>query len=198
MGTLINETVAAEKDPDDAHFAIAGRVRLEREARSWSIADLAARSGVSKAAISKIERGETSPTATVLIRLATAFDLTLAGFLLRAESGGDRLVRAADQPCWTDPETGYVRRQIFQNPDNPIEVVEVALPQGQSVFIPASSYRRIRQTLWLREGALTIEEGSAQHDLEPGDCLGFGTPEDVRIVNRSDGVCRYVVTVVRT
>lgn len=198
MDTLVENQIDPNREPDDAHFAIAARVRLEREARSWSIADLASRSGVSKAAISKIERGETSPTATVLIRLATAFDLTLAAFLLRAENGGDRLVRAADQPRWTDPETGYIRRQVFVNPDNPIELVEVELPPGQSVFIPASSYLRIRQILWLREGALSVEEGAARHDLEPGDCLGFGAPEDVRIINRTNGICRYVVTVART
>ena len=50
---------------------------------------MADRSAVSKAAISKIERGETSPTATVLVKLASAFDLTLAGLLLRAEGQGD-------------------------------------------------------------------------------------------------------------
>jgi len=35
---------------------------LERESRGWSLADLAERSGVSKATISKIEREEVSPT----------------------------------------------------------------------------------------------------------------------------------------
>jgi hypothetical protein len=39
--------------------------------------------------------------------LAAAFDLTLAGLLLRAESEGDRVVRAADQPVWRDTATGY-------------------------------------------------------------------------------------------
>lgn len=58
---------------EDPGPAIARRIRLEREARNWSLADLAERSGVSKATISKIERDEMSPTATILLRLASAF-----------------------------------------------------------------------------------------------------------------------------
>ena len=50
-------------------------IRLERDVRGWSLAELAERSGVSKAAISKIEREEMSPTAVILVRLAGAFDL---------------------------------------------------------------------------------------------------------------------------
>src|SRR5271170_6903238 len=109
---------------------IARRLRLERDARSWSQADLAKRSGVSKAMISKIEREEVSPTAVILVRLAGAFDLTLAGLLLRAEGAGDRLSRAADQPVWRDPGAGYLRRQLFTRPDHPLELIRVELPAG--------------------------------------------------------------------
>src|SRR3954466_2251787 len=94
---------------DDLSTRLAQRIRLERDMRGWSLADLAERSGVSKATISKIEREEVSPTAVILVRLAGAFDLTLAGLLLRAEGEGKRLSRAAEQPVWRDPETGYVR-----------------------------------------------------------------------------------------
>src|ERR1700691_5982555 len=129
---------------DGAGTWIARRLRLEREARGWSLADLAERSGVSKATISKIEREEASPTAVVLVRLAGAFDLTFAGLLLRAEGEGKRLSRAVDQPVWRDPATGYLRRQVFSRPDHPLEVVEVELPAGQEVTFPASSYAHIR------------------------------------------------------
>jgi transcriptional regulator with XRE-family HTH domain len=56
---------------DDPAPRIANRIRVEREQRSWSLADLSERSGVSRAMISKIERNEASPTATVLGRLSS-------------------------------------------------------------------------------------------------------------------------------
>src|SRR5712664_656522 len=135
---------------DNTASRIAGRLRLERESRGWSLADLAERSGVSKATISKIERAEVSPTAVVLVRLAAAFDLTLAGLMLRAEGQGERLTRASDQPVWRDPETGYLRKQVFSRPDHPLEIIRVELPPRQRVTLPAASYAHIRQLVWVQ------------------------------------------------
>lgn len=183
---------------DSTTLAIARRIRVEREVRGWSLSDLAAHSAVSKAAISKIERGEVSPTATVLVKLAGAFDLTLAGLLLRAEESGARLVRAAAQPVWRDSPTGYIRRQVFMRPDHPVEIAEIRLPAGQQVTMPASSYAHIRQVVWVTAGSLTVSEGGERHDLEVGDSLGFGAPAEVIFANRSGSPCTYLVTLART
>lgn len=190
MDTLVDETSAQ----------IAARIRLERDARAWSLAELAERSGVSKATISKIERGEVSPTAVILVRLAAAFDLTLAGLLLRAEGEGepDRVSRAASQPVWCDPATGYVRRQVLSRPDHPVEVVQVELPAGSQVVLPSSSYAHIRQAVWLRAGRLTILEGGQRHVLEAGDCLAFGPPSEVTFANEAQHACTYVVVLARS
>lgn len=182
---------------DDTAAQIARRLRLEREARGWSMADLAERSGVSKATISKIEREEMSPTAVILVRLAGAFDLTLAGLLLRAEGGG-RLSRAADQAVWRDPGAGYLRRQVFSRPDHPVEVVQVEMPAGRAVTMPASSYARIRQAVWVQTGALVITEGGERHLLSAGDCLGFGPPAEVTLANEAAEPCTYLVVLARS
>src|SRR3974390_181124 len=150
---------------DNLSQRLAHRLRLERDSRGWSLADLAQRSGVSKATISKIERAEVSPTAVVLVRLASAFDLTLAGLMLRAERQGGRFSRASDQPIWRDPETGYVRRQVFSHPDHPVEIVRVELPARQHVTLPASSYAHIRQLVRVQSGNLVITEGGERHVL---------------------------------
>lgn len=183
---------------DDLSQRLARRLRLERDSRGWSLAQLAERSGVSKAAISKIERAEVSPTAAVLVRLASAFDLTLAGLMLRAESRGGRLSRAAEQPVWHDPETGYVRKQVFSRPDHPVELVRVELPARQRVTLPASSYAHIRQLVWVQNGSLVITEGGERHALAAGDCLGFGPPTDTTFANESNAPCVYVVALARS
>jgi transcriptional regulator with XRE-family HTH domain len=195
---LVNYTRGMTTLRDESSTQIARRVRLERDMRGWSLADLAERSGVSKATISKIEREEVSPTAVILVRLAGAFDLTLAGLLLRAEGEGRRLTRADDQPVWRDPETGYVRKQVFCRPDHPLEVVLVELPAGQRVVLPASSYAHIRQAVWVQSGGLVIVEGGERHVLSAGDCLGFGPPSEVTLANESGDPCAYVVVLARS
>jgi transcriptional regulator with XRE-family HTH domain len=183
---------------DDTITRIARRLRLERDSRGWSQADLAERSGVSKATISKIEREEMSPTAVILVRLAGAFDLTLAGLLLRAEDQAGRLSRAGDQPVWRDPGTGYLRRQVFSRPDHPLEVVQIELPAGQRVVLPASSYAHIRQAIWVEAGDLVILEGGERHELAAGDCLGFGPPCEVTLANETARSCTYLVVLARS
>src|SRR5581483_9617489 len=91
---------------------IAARVRGERTARRWSLDDLAERSQVSKAMISKIERAESSPTAALLGRLSGAYGITLSALLADTQEERRGPVRRADQPVWRDPATGYVRRQV--------------------------------------------------------------------------------------
>jgi transcriptional regulator with XRE-family HTH domain len=183
---------------DELGHRLAQRIRLERDSRGWSLAELAERAGVSKATISKIERAEVSPTAVVLVRLASAFDLTLAGLMLRAESERGRLSRASEQPVWRDPETGYIRKQVFGRPDHPVELVRVELPARQKVTLPASSYAHIRQLVWVQSGNLVVTEGGERHELAAGDCLGFGSPADTTFANESNAICVYVVALARS
>jgi transcriptional regulator with XRE-family HTH domain len=183
---------------DDTETSIARRIRLERDARNWSLAELAEKSGVAKASISKIERGEMSPSAGILARLAAAFDLTLAGLLLKAETEKGRLYRAAEQQIWRDPATGYVRRQIFGRPDHPLEVVRVELPPGKSVSFPSWSYTHLRHVVWVQSGKLTLSEGGARNVLSAGDSLGFGPPSDVTYANDGDSPCIYTVALSRS
>jgi transcriptional regulator with XRE-family HTH domain len=192
MDTIIDD------DVDDLGIRLAHRLKLERDSRGWSLAQLAEQSGVSKATISKIERAEVSPTAVILVRLAAAFDLTLAGLMLRAEGQGQRLIRSNEQPVWRDPETGYQRKQVFNRPDHPVEIIRVEMPAGQKVTLPASSYAHIRQLVWVQRGSLVISEAGERHVLATGDCLGFGSPADTTFANETSSPCVYVVALARS
>jgi transcriptional regulator with XRE-family HTH domain len=182
---------------DDPSTQIAERISTERERRGWSLAELAERSGVSKAMLSKIEREEVSPTATILTRIATAFELTLAGLLEAPDRAPAKFMRRRDQPRWQDPASGYVRRQVFQSARNPLELVEVHLPPGARVALPAASYAFIRQAVWLLSGRLEIREGKNISVLEAGDRLEFGPPADSEYHNPGEKACRYLVALVR-
>ena len=86
---------------------IADGIRKRREQIGISANDLAERSGVSRAMVSKIERLEVSPTAVLLGRLCNALGITLSSLIASAESkAGQPVARAAEQPVWRDPGTG--------------------------------------------------------------------------------------------
>lgn len=177
--------------------ALAQRLKKEREDRGWSLAELAERSNVSKAMISKIERCEASPTATLLGRLSGALGLTVSTLLAGAEDRGRRLARHDDQPIWRDPLTGYVRRALSPSIHGPIQLTLVDLPANAQVGYPASAYAFIHQQIWILEGELSLHEGETEHRLCAGDCLQLGDPVDCLFRNATTKSCRYLVAVAR-
>ena len=71
---------------DNLNQRISARIRIERESRGWSLNDLAERAGASRAMIHKIERGESSPTASMLGRLSGAFGISMSTLIARAHA----------------------------------------------------------------------------------------------------------------
>lgn len=196
-------TTALPPTNDDPLSAnLAARIRLERMSRDWSIAELAAASGVSRAMISRIERTEASPTAALLGRLSGALGLTVSQLLARAETDGarPRHLRGADRTPWIDPETGYVRYALTPPGADP-EMVLIELPPRKSVVYPASSYSVMRgQSVWVMSGRLTIREAGEDTTLDAGDSLAFDMTalKDRTYINPSEtDVATYVVSVAR-
>ncbi|TSD84991.1 helix-turn-helix transcriptional regulator, partial [Mycobacterium sp. KBS0706] len=92
--------LANELEPVDARLA--ARLAALRAEQGWSLDALAERSGISRATLSRLERGETSPTASLLGRLCTAYGRTMSGLIAEVETDPPQLLRRAEQPGWTD------------------------------------------------------------------------------------------------
>ena len=172
-------------------MSIAASVAAARKERAMSVAQLASASGVSRAMIAKVERGEAQPTAVLLGRLSGALGLTLSQLVARAEGSGERFRPREAQPVWTDPQTGYTRRAVTAA-GGPIEVVEVELPSAASVEYSPEAYFR-HHVLWCLDGRLDVTEGTAIHEMSPGDSLTLGAPSRCIYRNPTDRVVRYAV-----
>lgn len=192
MGTITEDSLDAQ---------IALRIRAERESRDWSLDELAQRSGVSRAMISKVERRESSPTAALLGRLSAAFGLTLSQLLARAErgQGGGAVHRRRDQQAWRDPETGFERRSLTPpGAATPLELVSAELPPGETISYPAAAFHFIEdQQIIVISGHLRFTQGPTGYELRAGDCCRLGPPADCRFENPGAAPCRYLVALLR-
>jgi transcriptional regulator with XRE-family HTH domain len=150
---------------DSLTRTLADSIRDERERHGLSVAALAQRSGVSRAMIAKVERGEAQPTAVLLARLAEAFGLSLSELIAAAETESRRLARREDQVVWTDPETGFRRRILSPVPGGPLELSEIELPPHAEVAYPAGSYPVRHQQVYVLAGVLEVTEGSTAQRL---------------------------------
>ena len=188
-----------ENKTDPLESAIGERLRLLRTARNQTLDDLATASGVSRAMISRIERGEASPTAQLLSRLCAALDLTLSAFFAFSQGGGEPLSRREKQTVWRDPETGYQRRAVSP-PDTAsrVEVIDVEFPPGARIAYPPETAKAgMTQHVWLFSGALRMTIAGTVHDLEPGDCLYMSITEGHVFENPGTEPAHYAVVLDR-
>jgi transcriptional regulator with XRE-family HTH domain len=181
----------------DINQLIAHRLRELRDAAGLSLAALAERSGVSKSNISLIERGESSATATVLDKLSAALGVTVASLFEQPADAPSPLSRFADQPVWTDPGSGYVRRNLSPPVYSPIQLVEVSFPAGQRVAYETSVRDvDVHQQVWIIEGRMEVTVGESQWTLDAGDCLAMRLDRPIAWHNPTDKPARYLVSLV--
>ncbi|MEM8852889.1 MAG: GNAT family N-acetyltransferase [Pseudomonadota bacterium] len=161
-------------DPSRLDDRIARRLKALRVERGWSLDDLAKRSGVSRATLSRLEKADVSATAAALGKLCSAYGLTMSRLMLQVEGSAPARVAHAAQPVWEDPETGFQRRTV--SPPTPAfaaEVVECTLPPGTHIAYDRAPHAGLEHHLVLLEGALTVRVNGTAHRLEVGDCLRY-------------------------
>jgi transcriptional regulator with XRE-family HTH domain len=159
-------------DPLDRQ--IADRVRALRAGRGWSLDELARRTGVSRATLSRLENAETSATAATLGRICAAHELTISRLLGSVEDRFVPLVRRADQTVWTDRSIGFTRRSASPPAATLAgEALECTLAAGARAAYDASPRPGLEHHLVLLGGDLTVTVEGRDHVLAPGDCLRY-------------------------
>jgi transcriptional regulator with XRE-family HTH domain len=157
---------------DAIEARIIERLAALRVAAGLSLEELAARSGISRATLSRIERGETSPTAGQLGRLCAVHGWTLSRLMAAAEDAAPALIRRAEQPAWTDPRSGFTRRAA--SPPGPglrVEITACALPAGAAIAYPAPPVPAMEQHILMQAGTLDFTHDAETWRLAAGDCL---------------------------
>lgn len=170
------------------------RLKAARQRHGLTLDDLARRAGVSRAMISRIERGESSPTATVLVRLGSGLGLSLSA-LLEEDAGTGPLARRAEQPAWRDPASGYLRRNVSpRGTGSGFEIVEVELPAGAEVRLDsATGAPSLDQQIWILRGRLDLTVEGIRHELAEGDCLQMHLRGPITYRNPGAAPVRYAV-----
>lgn len=188
--------MVAESDLDRR---IGERVRVLRAAEGLSLEAAAARTGVSRSMISLIERGETSPTAVVLEKLAAGFGVPLSSLFEPAAPPPEPspLSRRADQVVWKDPASGYVRRALTPpGARHPLHLIEVNFPAGARVaFENGGRDPRTRQQVWVLAGSMELTVGRRRYRIGAGDCLAMDLSAPIVFRNPGRRAARYLVAI---
>lgn len=181
----------------DINSRIATRVRDLRTELGMTLDALAAKSDVSRSMLSLIERGESSPTAVVLEKVATGLGVPLATLFEDSSAPVSPVSRREDRTTWRDPQSGYVRRNLSPpNFPSPIQLVEVVLPPGAKVaYETAAREASIHQQIWVQQGSIEVTVGKVTHCLAEDDCLAMLLGEPTTFRNRTRKSARYLVAI---
>ena len=189
-----NDTSTTAAEPLD--LRLAARLAALRTGRNWSLDELATASGISRATLSRLERGDTSPTAALLGRLCAVYGITMSRLIAEAEQTPSQFIARAEQAVWTDPATGFARRTISAPArDYQAELIEGTLPPGAVIDYPLPPVYGLEHHLWLMDGVLDLTVDGIIHRLAPGDCLRYRLTGASRFVCPGPLPAHYIIAI---
>ncbi len=182
---------------DNLSHRLAARLNELRHERGWSLDQLADHSDISRATLSRMEKGEVSPTAETLGRLCAAYGLPMSRLLMMVEDSFDARVPTDRQPVWRDPETGFTRRSVSPPAQGLSgEVLEGYLPPGTIISYDAPPRAGQEHHLIMLEGELTVNVDDTPHTLSIGDCLRYHLSGPTRFETPTASAARYLLALI--
>ena len=187
---------------DGEHYdatAIGPRVRALREAMGMSLRELALRCGVSSAMLSQVERGETSPTLTVAVRIASGLELRLSQLLRLDEGGAVTVVRAGQRQHGGNRRRGHGFEVLTSaQPGQRAELSRHTLAPGGATGAPDDPPMHepgSRETALVEHGSLVLVCDGQRYELGDGDCVTFDADLPHHFENPTDADAAFLAVV---
>jgi transcriptional regulator with XRE-family HTH domain len=169
------------------------RVRGLRRGRGWTLEVLAERSGVSRAMISKLERGEKNPTLVVAAKVAEGLGVSLMQLVGIEERREVVVVPRDRRVVMRDPETGFERQLLSGG--RGLEFIKNVVPEGSTAGEFPPHRRGVEEYLLVEKGRLRVILGGEEYVLDEGDSAYFEADVTHRFDNVGEGECSYYVVI---
>ena len=157
--------------------AIGARVRQERQARQWTLDQLAECARVSRRALVNVEQGAANPSVGTLLRISDALGLGLPALVEPPGAKPMKVTRSGEGAVlWTGEHGG---RGVLVAGSAPPDVLEL----WDWTLGPADRHESephvdgTQESLQVLDGVVTVEVGEQAVTLQVGDAIAF--PGDV-------------------
>lgn len=175
---------------------LGARVRDLRRWRGLTLESLAETSGVSRAMISKLERGEKNPTLVVAARLAEGLGVTLSQLAGMEERREVVVVPRDRRMTMRDPETGFERQLLSPTfVGSGVEFIRNAVPEGGTSGEFPPHKKGVEEYIVVERGRLRAVLGGDEYVLEEGDAVYFEADVAHRFDNVGEGECSYYLVI---
>jgi transcriptional regulator with XRE-family HTH domain len=172
------------------------RVRVIRRARGLTLDGLGELSGVSRAMISKLERGEKNPTLVVAAKLAEGLGVTLSRLAGMEERREVVVVPREKRMVMRDPETGFERQLLSPNTVGlGVEFIQNKIPRGSASGEFPPHRKGVEEHIVVERGTLKATLAGSEYFLRQGDALYFEADVPHSFDNAGDEECTYYLVI---
>lgn len=157
-------------------------IKTLRRKRNLSADELAARSGLTRATVTKMEAGDGNPTVDTLRALAQALGMSASDLMRLAENEGLRR-----------PEVSRVRRAHYQGRRyrlGSLEFFRITAEAEHTLQFDTSWHEDTGEVILLLRGRLLLRVSEQEHELRPGQAIGFKAlyEHQLRVLENSEMV----------
>lgn len=164
-------------------------LRTLRKSRGLSLDKLSELSGVSKAMLAQVERGESNPTITVLWKIANGLHISVTA-LIEEETPEVTLVRRSDVEPMTTEDGKYSAFQMFPYTESSrFEIYAVDMEPG-CVYASEPHHEGVEEFVSVTEGRLVLQLGEERYEADCGDSIRFPADQGHIYLNETDSVVR--------
>lgn len=175
---------------------LGSRIRTLRQQRGLTLDGLAERSGVSRAMLSKIERGENNPTLVVAVKVALGLGISTSELIGVEERREVVMVPKERRMIFRDAVTGFERQLLFPTFEgNSLEFVRHVLPAGVGSGDMPAHQRGAEKYVVVEQGTLRVVFQTGEYVVAEGDALYFECDVAHRFENAGDGPCSYYLVI---
>ena len=166
------------------------QLREKRKARGLSLDELAAASGVSRAALSQIELYKSNPSLGVLWKIAVGLGIPFSE-LMGGQGQGVSVLRRADAQVLRSADGKMESRPLSPAGSNPwVELYELRLAARASHASDPHA-TGTREIVVVLSGSLNLRVGVEVYELAPGDSISFRADVEHAYENPGTSEGRY-------
>jgi len=166
----------------EARAGLPERLRRMRMARHMSLRQLGDMIGTSASFISQLERGLTGASTSTLMRIANAFEVSIAELFDDSPVPAHRVLRRSRRPALPMTE-GCHKTLLSQRPIKNFEVYAGEFEVGGSTGPQPYTHGDAHEMLIVLRGTVEVRLGADVYVLEEGDCIEYATTIPHRTAN---------------
>lgn len=166
---------------------ISTTLKLLRQAKDWSLDTASKKTGVSKAMLGQIERGESSPTIATLWKIASGFETSFSYFLEDLSQNHEQIIHRTGNLKQMHPQDDKIRVMTIFPYDKELNfevfIIEL-LPECQHISPPHQS--GVIEHVVVSEGEIEVLVNTTWHSLKKNEGLRFNADQSHGYRNTSN------------